>query len=408
MTISKPAKILFVDDNPNILQAMQRQLKRKFDVLTAGSGKQALETVKVSNAIAVVVADMRMPEMDGVEFLSQLKVVAPNTVRIMLTGNVDQTTAIQAINQGSVFRFLSKPVDVLQLEQSLDAALEIYRLRESEAELLNNTLKGTAELLAQLVEMIDPELFGQLSAMRVSIKEVSKQLNITDSWELEIAALLSQIGKLAIPPEIKLKIKNKEKLSFAESDLVDDHAETAYEFLKNIPRLENVAEMVRYQNKNNDGSGRPRNTISKEDIPIGSKVIKVLQAFGNYDSPEADFAQFFVSLIKQPLIYDPEAVQAVQAALLPKSKPVTTDTQSIQTEHATTRTKADSPFTKPEITQIHELAVDDIPLDDIRSKSGVLILQATNPITAVTLVRIQNYHRFSGVNEPIRVVRRTS
>ena len=102
-------KILFVDDEPNVLAAFQRQLRRQFEVETAPSGREGLALLQKARDYAVVVADMRMPEMNGVEFLKEVKTAAPEAVRIMLTGNADQGTAIEAINQGRIFSFLHKP-----------------------------------------------------------------------------------------------------------------------------------------------------------------------------------------------------------------------------------------------------------------------------------------------------------
>src|SRR5713226_129196 len=97
-------KILFVDDEPNILAAYQRQLRKHFSVEIAVGPVAGLAALQNPRDFAVVVADMRMPEMNGVEFLVKVKTAAPETVRMMLTGNADQTTAIEAINEGSIFR----------------------------------------------------------------------------------------------------------------------------------------------------------------------------------------------------------------------------------------------------------------------------------------------------------------
>ncbi len=103
-------KILFVDDEPNVLAAFQRQLHRQFKVETAPGPKEGMALLQDQHDFAVVVADMRMPEMNGVEFLAKVKLLAPEVVRLMLTGNADQGTAIEAINEGNTFfAFSNKP-----------------------------------------------------------------------------------------------------------------------------------------------------------------------------------------------------------------------------------------------------------------------------------------------------------
>src|SRR5438876_3981097 len=99
-------KILCVDDEPNILQAYQRSLRKQFAIDTALGGAQALELIASQGPYAVIVADMQMPGMNGIEFLIQAAQKTPDTVRIMLTGNADQKTAVEAGNKGHVFQFL--------------------------------------------------------------------------------------------------------------------------------------------------------------------------------------------------------------------------------------------------------------------------------------------------------------
>ena len=102
-------KILLVDNENNILLGYRRSLNRDFLIETALGGKQALQLVAESGPYAVVVSDMRMPGMDGIQLLTKIKAQSPDTIRVMLTGNAEMNTAIDAINEGSIFRFLNKP-----------------------------------------------------------------------------------------------------------------------------------------------------------------------------------------------------------------------------------------------------------------------------------------------------------
>src|ERR1022692_3828271 len=125
-------KILLVDDESSILDGYRRSLRREFEIETAVSGKQALSLVAETGPYAVVVSDMRMPEMDGIELLSSIKAQSPDTIRIMLTGNADMDTAIHAINEGSIFRFLNKPCSKEVMAKTLTAALVQFRLVTAE------------------------------------------------------------------------------------------------------------------------------------------------------------------------------------------------------------------------------------------------------------------------------------
>ena len=136
-------KILLVDDEPNVLQSMQRQLRKRFKIVVAESGFEALAALKNKGPFAVIVSDMRMPGMDGVQLLSEAKDIFPDTVRTMLTGNADQETASEAVNTGQIFCFLTQPCSTAVLATSFGLAVRQHTLLIAEKELLNDTVKGS-------------------------------------------------------------------------------------------------------------------------------------------------------------------------------------------------------------------------------------------------------------------------
>ncbi len=117
-------KVLFVDDDMNILASFRRRLGRRFDIATVPGGEQGLEVLEKDGPVAVVISDQRMPGMDGIQFLTEVKKRAPDTVRIMLTGNTDLTTAIKAVNEGSIFRFFTKPCPPEEMASAIEAGLK--------------------------------------------------------------------------------------------------------------------------------------------------------------------------------------------------------------------------------------------------------------------------------------------
>lgn len=119
-------KILFVDDDSNILDAYKRQLKRQFHVDTAQGAEEGLDAVRNNGPYAVIVSDLRMPGMDGNQFLSRVKEIAPESVRMMLTGYADLKTAMEAINQGNILRLLTKPCTKEVLTDALNIGIEQF------------------------------------------------------------------------------------------------------------------------------------------------------------------------------------------------------------------------------------------------------------------------------------------
>ncbi len=138
-------KILLVDDDANLLAATRRQLRKKFELETARSGADGLHALNTNGPFAVVISDMQMPEMNGLEFLKQVKTSAPDTVRMMLTAIVDQNTAVEAVNEGNLFRFLNKPCSSESLSRAIEAGLQQYHLIRAERDLLERTLAGSVK-----------------------------------------------------------------------------------------------------------------------------------------------------------------------------------------------------------------------------------------------------------------------
>lgn len=151
-------KILCVDDEPAILDSLELTLGREFEMVKAGDGAEALERVRAHPDLKVIVSDMRMPRMNGAEFLKEASAVMPYVPRILLTGQTDLTSAIEAVNEGKIFRFLTKPVRHFDLISAVRAGLEQHRLVTAEKELLEKTLTGSIKALVELVSMFSPRL----------------------------------------------------------------------------------------------------------------------------------------------------------------------------------------------------------------------------------------------------------
>jgi DNA-binding NtrC family response regulator len=124
-------KILFVDDEPSVVEALQRQFRKLYHIHIALGGEEALTMLRIQGPFAVVVSDCRMPGIDGIQFLALVRKIAPDTVRMMLTGNNDLETAMEAVNQGEIFRFLTKPCPPDTFQKALEAGMKQYQLIRS-------------------------------------------------------------------------------------------------------------------------------------------------------------------------------------------------------------------------------------------------------------------------------------
>ena len=214
--------------------------------------------------------------MNGIEFLTQVKARSPITVRMMLTGNTDLETAVQAVNEGQVFRFINKPCESDLLIKLIEGGLEYHRLIIAEKELLTQTLSGSVKLLTDLLALLDNGLFQDALLIRDMAKTVVEKLQMKNAWEVMLAAMLSRLGYLSLSKEVLEKLRHGQELTPQEKDLVDQGAEVGFNLLRQIPRLGGVAQIVRYQHKGFDGSGYPADEVAGNAIPLGARILKIL------------------------------------------------------------------------------------------------------------------------------------
>lgn len=144
-TPSLRTAILYIDDEPNNLIAFKAAFRRRFEILTAISTEAAKEYLD-HPGLKVIVSDQRMPEQTGVEFFSQIKSTHPDPVRILLTGYSNLQAVVDAINQGEVYRYLTKPWKVDEMKSVLDQAIELYDLRKDNERLMEDLQRANGQL----------------------------------------------------------------------------------------------------------------------------------------------------------------------------------------------------------------------------------------------------------------------
>jgi response regulator RpfG family c-di-GMP phosphodiesterase len=378
-------KILCVDDDPNLLAAYQRQLRKQFHLETAPGGVEGLAAIEKDGPYAVIVSDLRMPVMNGIEFLAKVKERSPDTVRLMLTGDVDIRAAIDAVNQGRIFRFLTKPCLPEDFAHALEAGIEQYRLISAERELLQSTLNGSIRVLTEILSIVDPESFGRAHSLQESIRTLAKALGIADPWELELAAMLSQIGHVTIPPEILVKEKSGQSLSDVEKEMLSRVPQVGHRLLAHIPRLGSVAGIVLYQNKCFDGAGFPNDAIRGSRIPVGARLLKVLTDLVQVEMSGVSRAKALEVLKKRGGWYDPAILDAAFLCFA----------STARHSKSVTRTAC--------YVTVKDLQVGQILLSDVLMDNGTLLIKAGNWLSETILERIRNFARINGIQQPVQV-----
>lgn len=378
-------QILFVDDDPNLLAAFQRNLRKSYTFDTATGGPEALELLKTSGPYAVIVADMQMPGMNGVELLGRVKELAPDTVRLMLTGNADQKTATDAVNLGQIFGFLNKPCEPDALKLALDSAIKQHDLVTMEKELLEGTLSGAVKVLSDVLSMIDPAAFGRGQKLRDSVRTFGKWLGMPTTWQYEMAALLADIGLVSVPPLILRKLEQGSDLAAREKAMIEKAPRIGHDLLVNIPRLEPVAKIVLYQGKNYDGTGYPADNIVRENIPLGARMLRILHDRVILEAEGIVKKRAYDAMKARNGCYDPtlldKCFQCFEAFL----------DNTISAE-------------KPVLTlQVHELQPGQILVSDVKTTSDILLVSAGNRLSEIMINRLNNYSNFDTIKEPVYV-----
>jgi response regulator RpfG family c-di-GMP phosphodiesterase len=303
-------KILFVDDEANILKALRRLLAdTECEVFIASSGVEGLKILQENPDMGLVVSDQRMPVMTGVEFLAQARALAPDTVRILLTGYADIHAVVDAINKGGAYRYITKPWNDDELLQSLKAAMQHYHLiqenKRLQAELkrwsleleaivqeqtmeltqenakvkalnthLRANFKSTISAFSALLELRDKRMRSHARNVADMASKVAIQLNLP-SEEVEmvvIASLIHDIGKVGMS-DVLLSLRPDE-LNQQENEEYVKHPVRGQAAVDVIPDLRKVGEIIRHHHEQYDGKGFP-DKLKGEQIPMAARLISI-------------------------------------------------------------------------------------------------------------------------------------
>jgi response regulator RpfG family c-di-GMP phosphodiesterase len=302
----------------------------------------------------------------------------------MLTGNADQRTAMEAVNQGAIFRFLTKPCASEALALALEAGIRQHQLVTAEKQLLEQTLKGTLELLVELLSILDPISFGRAQTMAALAEGVARDLAMPAPWVLGIASILSQIGILTVPDALVSKLHTGGFLSSAEREVAGRVPEIGFNLLRRIPRLEQVAEAIHYMNKNYNGTGFPADGRKGPDIPLGGRILRVAADYLTLLGAKGDSRQAVAEMEFRTTWYDLSVVRSL-AKVLRETGPERPETGTVE-------------------VQVKELRIGHLLISAIETTSGLLLVPPGTRLGLTHLEKLRNFARLGGIREPITVL----
>jgi response regulator RpfG family c-di-GMP phosphodiesterase len=378
-TAADTAPILLVDDEIAILDGLRRQLRKRFTVHTANSGAEALELLK-SVQVAVVVSDMRMPQMDGATFLSRVRQLYPNVVRILLTGQSDTQSAITAVNEGQIYRFLTKPCPPEVLLEELGSAVELNRLVTAEKELMATTLRRTVEALMSTLSLAQPAAFGRAVRITRVVTELAEALEVEEPWELEVTAMLSHLGAVTLPPNVLAKLDNGRPLDEDEATMAARVPKVSRDLLATIPRLESVADAVGWHPARYDGRGSGPGVPSGDELPLAARILRVAADFEAGRSQRPSVQATISALQADAGAYDPRVLEALVRC----------------------HDVSDVPGL-PQDIEVHALEPGMVIFDDVYTSDDVLLISRGTVVTDSLMLRLENYVSQGRVDRRIRV-----
>jgi response regulator RpfG family c-di-GMP phosphodiesterase len=418
-----PAVILCVDDEANILAALTRLLSRAgHRVLTAPGGAGGIKILE-KEVCDVIVSDMRMPEMDGATFLARAKAVQPDAVRLLLTGYSDLDSVISAVNEGGIYRYISKPWDDHDLALTVGGAIEMRLLRRERlrleeltqrqneelkslnAELDNKVKARTGELqqlfdfvnaahddlkkayassvrvFANLIELRAGPLAGHARRVAEHAVALARDSGLTEAetTTLHYAALLHDVGKLGLSDALLHKPYNS--LTAEERAQVMKHPVMGEAALLELEPLANAAHLIRHHHERFDGEGYP-DRLAGEKIPLAARILAVVNEYdalligslAPHRMAPKEAQQFLLE--NKGKRYDPKVVDAFLAFLGDPSK---------QNQGSAER-----------ILKTRNLAPGLVLARDLITRDGLVLLHAGRKLDASVIRRLQEIERTVG------------
>jgi len=366
--------VLCVDDEPFVLEWLRGALRRSFDVRVAGSGAEGLEILQgAPESFAVVISDMQMPGMIGSEFLRAARVTAPDTVRILLTGHSGVDAAIRAVNDAHLFRFLIKPCESQVLMRACAAGLTQHFLQTSDRALLQDTLRGSVDALAEVLALTNPAAFGRARRVKQLASRLAKAAGLRNWWEVEVAAMLAQVGAVTLPQATAEKLYAGARLSEPEAAMVTRIPLVTRQLIGKIPRLEGVIEILdtvhtACRPDEADGQHAP--------IPAGSWVLRIATDYAELESQHVA-PNVALGALRGRNLYDPGLLDVFAAIVSVGETPTVLE------------------------LSVPHLQVGMTLADDVRSERDSLLIARGQHVTERLVERLANLG--DGVRQPLRV-----
>lgn len=359
-------RVLCVDDEERVVQGLALTLRKEYEVHTASGGAEGLKALREMGGAVVVISDMRMPGMDGATFLYHVMHSYPDATRMLLTGEPGRDSAMAAVNQAQIFRFLAKPCPREELLAAVDAGVLQHHQVTTERRVLRETLVGCIKTLIDVLAITNPVAFGRASQVKRLAMQFAHTLGRKEFWQLEAAAMLSQLGYLSLPSDLVEKLYCGEPLSPEERILASGVPDVAKRLLGNIPRLEPVVEMLTAQN----APDTVLQLLGDGPVAVGTRILALVTDYCGLLAHGRDAASAVNRLRSRSARYGARLVDEFVEFLGPKDASSATNTRE---------------------TPLRSVEPGMVILQEVRTSLGTLLVPSGFEVTPAFLERMRHF-----------------
>jgi response regulator RpfG family c-di-GMP phosphodiesterase len=367
-------KVVLVDDSPANLLLLEDILEtQQYQVQSFGRGAPALAAMQ-RQPPDLVVLDVNMPEMNGYELCEHLK-ANPRLadIPVIFISALHETVDIVKGFRSGGADYISKPFQIEEVQARIETQMMLRRMQQAERDLLERTLSGAVAALLELVQATSPALVARSNSLRDIVVTVAKGMQLKDFWRYELAAMLALVGCMAVPEELFEKAWGGQALTPDETAIFRGHPEVGARLLSNIPRLEEVVQIIRWQQDYDAGRSLPRT------VGLGVQLLQLAleldqRMYRNTDVRSA------IQLVREAGHFNATMLDAL-SHYYPVEAPF--DLRQVSTQEVSAGMILDE--------------------DIVSTSTNVLIFKAGTVFTDLWVERLGNFARNHGVQKRIRV-----
>lgn len=365
----KKPKIMLVTSDTTMAKIAQTELGKAIDLMSLSSGEEALDILAGDDEYMAVLAGLNLSGMDGLKLLASVRKKHPKLMRLLITADKSFKTAANAVNMAHISRLLPRPCPPKALKAAIKEAVQKYRKGQAENEAMKDTLFGTVRMLADILELVQPDAVMRSKRIRRRAQYISNELKAMPAQLMDMVVLLSNIGCVALPPELLEQMESGKRPSKEDMQIFYTHPSIAAHLLGNVPRMDKVAEIIRHQN-----------TPVSQDPPLGARILKACIDMDRMELSGASPEKAVKFMASEPGIYDAKVVAILKGHLEKSSK-------------AQSRKLAAT-----------ELEPGMVMQRDMVTSKGAILLQKGEALSEASHLRVQAFHDLMKIVEPIHVV----